>query len=1007
MRIKNIIFPFLMLISLLFNQIWGQTYFIKNYNENDGLGSSIVNDIKQDTTGRMWFATRTGISVYDGYEWKSYNQNDGLQAMTYFRIKIDEKGIVWCLANNRLSISYFVNNKWFSVKVTDAVANETQITSFELIYWDNEVALFFGTLKAGLLLYHQNEWKRLTIKDGLPSNSINSLVVLEQKLYVATNKGISIYDGTSFDNSINISYPFPSNRIMSLAVEKIENTKNAGKRLWIHGFYWLGYIQDKRFKIFSRNAKIKFEFDQPSVILQPDKHGGVFLASLFDIYYFKRKNHQKLHIGREKGIISEGATSLFIDREKNLWIGTRRGVSKIVSRRFTNFRKNDGLLEDEVSAIIEYRPGEFVFGHGNGLTLYTWQGFQTVKLTANESSEYMTRVLDLKLDRDKNVWIAASHLGLGRLVQDSVIFYGKEFGLPENITSIIEYSPGQLLVSTPKHIYLFDGTRFTPFEMKSILQRTSIPSFRKIFKDRYGNFYFCTTANGIFILRNNKWSCVQHENPNINSVYSICHDSQNRIWVGTLAGVYLLNERGNQLIESTDFKIERPVYLIFEDHKKRIWFGTDKGVFRWDNKKLNAYTSNEGLVGQEVNRSAGIVDRLGRIWIGCDVGVSCYEEEFDYQEDQIPPPKVEVDRLDLGIDVVPLNRDNKLSYDKKLFIFQFRGISFINEQAISYRTMLEGFDEDFTLHQFMEDPFVRYTNLKPGSYRFLVQAKSKSSKWSKVVSSGEIIIKEPFWRTTTFLVSVLALIIILILIVVWIRFSVLKKQKIQQEAFAKRLIEEIENGKKKIAHDLHDGIGQDLLITKSELQTLSTEINKQTEAKARLASLEDMISSTIQDVRDLTSELHPHILEQLGLVKAIESIIKRLIQTTKISFCWELQDINSIFPKPLQIHIFRIIQEGLNNIVKHSRANKAKIHVKIMDNLLHVLIQDDGKGFVFKSHLFEQESRGFGLNSIFERVKILRGTCRIYSAPMQGTSIKINIPIERKTYEKKDNHNRR
>ncbi len=1004
MRIKKIIFPLLLLMSC-FTPNWGQTYLIKNYNENDGLGSSIVNDIKQDSTGRMWFATRTGVSVYDGYEWKSYNQNDGLQAMTYFRIKIDEKGIVWCLANNRLSISYFVNNKWFSIKVADAMANENKLTSFDLIYWDNAVTLFLGTLNAGLLVYHQDEWKHLTVKDGLPSNSINSLVVLDQTLYIATDNGISIFDGTSFDNSIHNIYPFPSQRIMSLAVEELQNTKNVNKRLWIHGYFWLGYIQDKQFKIFSRNAKIKFEFDRPLVVLQPDQHGGVFLASLFDIYYFKRKNHQKLHIGREKGIISEGATSLFIDREKNLWIGTRRGVSKIVSRRFTNFRKNDGLLEDEVSAIIEYRRGEYVFGHGNGLTVYNWNGFKSIKFTENKSSEYRTRVLDLKLDSEKNVWIAASHLGLVRLVQDSLIFYAKEFGLSENITSVIEYSSGQLLVSTPSRILLFDGTRFIPFDIKFILKKTSMPSFRKIFKDHFGYFYFCTTANGLFILKRNKWIWVHHENPNMNSVYSICRDSQNRIWVGTQAGVYLLNEQTNRLMESKDFEIERPIYLLFEDHKKRIWLGTDRGVFRWDGKKLNAYTSNEGLVGQEVNRSAGIVDQFGRIWIGCDMGVSCYEEEFDYQEDQIPPPKVELTHLDLGVKNELLSHDIEISHDKRLFIFHFRGISFIDEQKIAYRTMLKGFDEDFTPPQELENPFVRYTNLRPGHYRFLVQAKSKSSNWSEVISSGIIVIKEPFWRTTTFLISMIILSLILILIVVLIRFSILKKERIRQEAFSRRLIEEIENGRKKIAHDLHDSIGQNLLITKNEIQTLSTEINNPSEMRSRIANLENMVAGTIQDVRDLTSELHPHILEQLGLTKAIEIIIRRLVHSTKINFVWEIQDINSIFPKQLQIHIFRVIQEGLNNIVKHSCAKNARIRVKIMDRMLDILIQDDGKGFDFKPHLFKQEHGGFGMNSIHERVRILRGTCRIYSAPAQGTSIKINIPIERKTYEKKKNHN--
>lgn len=1003
MRIRNVTFLILIQVMFLISYIWGQSYYVQNYNENDGLGSSIVNDIKQDTTGRMWFATRTGISVYDGYEWKSYNQNDGLQAMTYFRIKIDEKGIVWCLANFRLVISYFQGNKWFNVKIAEEFSSESEITSFELVYLNDKINLFVGTLRSGLLFYHDDKWNRLTTKNGLLSDFINNLVVMDGKLYIATNKGISIFDGTNFDNSLNETFRFPSRRITALAVEKIETNQQKKNRFWIHGFSWLGYIEDNRFILFSKDAEIKFEYDQPYVILQPDHHGGIFWGSIFDVFYLRHKNRPKLHLGRERGIISEGATSLFIDREKNIWISTRRGVSRIVSRRFTNFRKADGLLEDEVSAIIERRPGEFIFGHGNGLTIYNEieKKPRHIQFIRNKfQSEYVTRVLDLKLDSQQNVWIAASHLGLAKMSpENNLTFYGKAAGIKGNITSVIEYKPGQILASSPSNLYLYDGMQFNQIEIDSTLLIGSMPSFRKIFKDHAGNFYFCTTGNGLFIWRNGRWSLIQDDNPNINSIFSICHDSQNRIWVGTLAGVYLLDKPKNRFVKSAELTIERPIYLIFEDSKKHLWFGTDKGVYRWDGVKKIHYTSNDGLVGQEVNRSAGIVDRFDRVWIGCDVGVSCYEEEFDYQEGEIPPPKVELTLLDLGDNIVPLSRNIELSYDNKLCIFQFRGISFVNEKKISYLTKLEGFDDEFTFHQEMEEPFVRYTNLPSGHYRFLVQAKSKLSNWSEVVSSGEIIIQEPFWRTTKFLISILAFLVIIIFLVGMIRFSILKKERIRQEAFAKRLMEEIENGRKAIAHELHDSIGQDLLITKSELQTLATELKEQKVVNTKLADLESLISGTIQGVRELTHQLHPHILEQLGLTKATESIIKRFVKSTKIKFTWELHDIDSIFPKPIQIHIFRIIQEGLNNIVKHSEARNAKIQIKIIDKILNISIQDDGKGFIFKPHVFNVESGGFGLNSIFERVKILKGNCRVNSEPMLGTSIKINIPIEWKANE--------
>ena len=220
------------------------------------------------------------------------------------------------------------------------------------------------------------------------------------------------------------------------------------------------------------------------------------------------------------------------------------------------------------------------------------------------------------------------------------------------------------------------------------------------------------------------------------------------------------------------------------------------------------------------------------------------------------------------------------------------------------------------------------------------------------------------------------------------KLSKIKNELTRQSEFTKQLINTQEAERKRIAGELHDSLGQKLLIIKNKLLS---EMKSQKD-NSRLNELSGLTSDTLQEVRNISYNLHPYQLEQLGLTKAIESILKSVSDAGKINFRADIDKIDSVFHQQSEINIYRVIQECMNNILKHSSASEVDISIKKKDNILSIHVFDNGKGFISEDHQNIKEGRGIGLMGISERVKLLDGKFDIESSYGKGTRIQIDIP---------------
>jgi len=996
---KKIIIIIISSILLSTGLAFSQGYLVHTYNENDGLSNSVVYDVAQDTSGQLWFATRAGISIYDGTEWKSYTVAEGLPAISYSKIVVDEKGMIWILPHApNLTISYLSEDRWISLPKPEISGSVINFSSLEVIYMNQKRIIFVGTDNSGLYQFADEKWKQITIDHGLLSDQINGIAFQEGEIFVATDRGISIIEGDRIDNSWNEKIHLPTRKIVGIAIETENNSEDS--KIWLHGENWIGYIEKLIFHLFSNDVKSILDKWNHHILLQPDLKGGIFYGNIYDIYHIEKPFGIIERLGRINGLITEGVTSFLIDREKNLWVTSLRGVSKIQSMRFKNYDKDHGLLENEVTAIAEIELGKLVFGHENGLTFLENNNFRTLSFLKDKSaSEVRTRVLDIKVDQEKNIWIAASMLGLAKIKTNSKInWFRKDAGFEGIVTSVLVDRQNQLWVSDRKGLHKFNGEKFVLFNI-NILPATEtrrlFPNIRKIFPGSDNSIYLATSGKGVFFYKNNVWiQYISLQNNQANNVYSILTDSQGRIWIGTLAGLFTLHQNYLIKYQSNNFEINRPVYLIVEDTKKRLWFGTDNGVIRWDEKKSREYTIHQGFVGQETNRAAGLVDSDGQVWIGADLGVSCYQQEFDYDQLDIPPPVVELLYLDVRGKKIPLNKVNNLSYIENTLNFHFRGISFIDEKSIRYKFKLQGYDSDWIVENRPYTQQVRYTNLSPGKYQFHIQAQNRLGCWSAIKSSDLIIIRNPFWNTLWFRALMILLIITILALIYYSRVSLLKRKQHAQQAFSRKLIEEVEKESKRIASELHDSLGQNLLITKNEIQQCLISYPLPDECVKNLKEISTIVTDSIKEVRQISYNLHPHQLDRLGIMNAIESIISKISKSTETYFSKEIDKIDNLFPKEMEIHVYRIIQEALNNIIRHAEANNVSIKIKKSNHAVYIYIKDDGKGFDYnKCAAGLSQSKGLGLAGIAERVKILEGELSFDSVLNKGTTIKIKIPI--------------
>lgn len=222
----------------------------------------------------------------------------------------------------------------------------------------------------------------------------------------------------------------------------------------------------------------------------------------------------------------------------------------------------------------------------------------------------------------------------------------------------------------------------------------------------------------------------------------------------------------------------------------------------------------------------------------------------------------------------------------------------------------------------------------------------------------------------------------------------LERQQAARLAFARLIFEKLEDERRRIAVNLHDSLGQTLLLIKNHaLFANQAALDTQIITK-RLKEISGTTTQAIDEVRRITHDLRPYQLDRLGLTQALRSMIQQASANSSISFASRVEDIDGLLDKDAEIHVYRIIQESVNNILKHSAATESTVVVKKRATLISISIRDNGKGFDLAKLTSQPQKQGFGLTGISERIRILKGTLELDSKPGGGTTLTVEIPLQ-------------
>jgi signal transduction histidine kinase len=223
------------------------------------------------------------------------------------------------------------------------------------------------------------------------------------------------------------------------------------------------------------------------------------------------------------------------------------------------------------------------------------------------------------------------------------------------------------------------------------------------------------------------------------------------------------------------------------------------------------------------------------------------------------------------------------------------------------------------------------------------------------------------------------------------RVAKLRRQQATQAEFSRQLITLQENERRRLAGELHDGLGQQLLIIANWAKLATHSLEASDRARSSLEVIGETATRSIGDIRRITHELQPYELEHVGLGAAIHAMLGRVGEASGIKFTTAIDAVDDVVTPVEAIHVYRIVQEAVNNTIRHAQATQASVAIRRTPAGVELRISDNGCGFVCRAERDGGGTRGFGLRSMAARARLLGGTHSIQSRPGEGTTVAVDI----------------
>lgn len=981
-------------------------YRIDAWTTDDGLPQNSVTGLTQTLDGYLWLTTNDGLARFDGLRFTVFNKSNTPEITT-----------------NRLSGAFGdkTGRLWFQTE--DGAVISFQDGQFSVVLKPNEIPTlnrspFFNDQQGGVIFYGNDRNYRYVDGKFVPLEVAaipnQSVVVLadrdgglwftdENRVYRLKDGEVENYDlsslspgmpyraayedrsgavwlgysgkpdGTGDTNLLRIkggrirSLNFPAFKVWHFA-------EDAGGNLWMTGYGRGIYRMDRRFVELDDPPSSAIESvalldgisASSSGVLVPDEEGGMWIGTekglvrfaprIFDVYSVKN------------GLTEDDVYPIFQDSSDAVWAGVwQNSLVKFTGTDFTTFLKTKDTFY--ITSLFEDSAKRLWIGSIDTLR-YLERG-KLVNFTSQAGFSGYAEFSAITQDRDGFLWFGSSH-GLSRYAPDgrATVFTSKD-GLPDNyVTALLQTKDGVLYVGTRGGLAAIHGDSMNAFRTESGLAS--------------------------------------------NYVRSLYEDAEGVLWIGSYDGGLTRFEDGRFSRFTVDDGLSsNGVFCILEDERGWLWMNSNQGIFRVARQELNdfalgrtkhltsiAYNKRDGLLNIEGNggrQPAGIKSRDGRLWFPTAQGIAVVNPE-KVAVNPLPPrvliEEISVDRKPVGRDAgaSAVRGQSKspvtLKPDDNNLEINYTGLSFVNSEQVRFRYRLAGLEDHWNDVGTRRTAY--YSYLPPGEYSFQVIAANRDGVWNSNGAELKIRVLPPFYRTTWFVAMCVAFAVLCGWFVYRTRVGRLTNARFAQEAFSRGLINAHETERRRIAAELHDSIGQSLAMIKNRAVFNARSDFDQRTAREAFEEISKQSGEAIGEVREIAYNLRPYLLDRLGLTKAIETLLGNIAETGAIRVESVIDDVDGIFPNETEISIYRVLQESLSNVLKHSDASRSTVLIRRNEHGVSIVVEDDGRGFDPSEHRYGKRP-GFGLLGMSERVRLLGGTYTIESEIGGGTIVRIQL----------------
>jgi signal transduction histidine kinase len=698
------------------------------------------------------------------------------------------------------------------------------------------------------------------------------------------------------------------------------------------------------------------------------------------------------------------------DQEGAVWVGTSVGLFRVRRQIITAYSTEQGLAGKETYPLLQRRNGDILIGTMQGLSLFREGKFKTI-LPAPLPKWNIGAAQALWEDANDNIWLGVLG-GLVRLENGKI----KEQLLSglSTTNAIVPDHTGNLWVGAQNGLYRLVNNKIVQhYTTSDGLPNDDI----KVIRETRDGTLWIGTYGGLAQLKDGaltKWDIADGlPSDRIRALYE---DADGVLWIGTYDGGLSRFHNGKIFNYTTETGLfNNGVFAILEDLHGNFWISCNRGIYRVNRRELNevaagksarvnsiTYDKSDGMLNVECNggrQPSALIARDGKFWFPTQNGVVVVDPST-IPANSLPPPiqieAVSIDRTVLGLDVLQaILRDPSAAITiqpgQTTLDISYTALSLTKSDLIRFRYKLIGLSDEW------EDAGSRrvayFSYLPPGNYTFHVIAANGDGVWNEIGKTVKIKVIPPVYRRWWFLALAAGTILGLFIWGYKYRVKQLERERDLHQRYARQLVDAHEGERKRIAVELQDGLSQSLVIIRQRATICLQSKDDPLRQQEQLEAISEAATAVIDEVRGIVYDLRPIQLDLLGLTNSLHELLDKISRTHQLPIERDLTELADQLSPEIENNLYRIVQEALNNIVRHAHATCASIALHRNEDKLLLTIADNGCGFTLDTSRDLIRSTGLGLTSMRDRLSVLNGDLQIESSPNNGTTITIQVPL--------------